>query len=183
MIHKATIQQAYKDAGRELNELTLTETYEAMMRQWEQAAARNLQILTYRWNQKTGQQTVDALTRGQLLNLADQQASEEVRSEWLDPLTQEIIEDNLLHDEMNPPSLQVLTSSNLWMTQWNLLPDNDAFNELAASLWPEKSSKWLLVATALLQVSDHQNKEYPTEKDSTLLPTFEAKVNHAMTLN
>jgi len=39
------------------------------------------------------------------------------------------------------------------------------------------------VATALLQVSDHQNKEYPTEQDSTLLPAFEAKVNHAMTLN
>lgn len=183
MIYKATIQQAYKDAGRELSEPALTETYEAMMNQWEKASASNLQMLTDRWKQKTGKQTVDALTRGQLLNLADQQASEEVRSEWLDPLTQEIVEDNLLHDEMNPPSLQVLTSPNLWMTQWNLLPDNDALNELAASLWPEKDSKWLLVATALLQVSDHQNKEYPTEKDSTLLPAFEAKINHAMTLN
>lgn len=97
MIYKATIQQAYQDAGRELSEPELTETYEAMMSQWEQTSARNLQTLTDRWKQKTGKQTVDALTRGQLLNLADQQASEEVRSEWLDPLTQEVIEDNLLH--------------------------------------------------------------------------------------
>ena len=33
MIYKATIQQAYKDAGRELSEPALTEPYEAMMRQ------------------------------------------------------------------------------------------------------------------------------------------------------
>lgn len=183
MIYKATIQQAYKDAGRELSEPELTETYEAMMNQWEQASANNLQMLTDKWKQKTGKQTVDALTWGQLLNLANQQASEEIRSEWLDPITQEIVEDNLLHDEMNPPSLQVLTSPDLWMTQWELLPDDDMLTELAVSLWPEKSSKWLTVATALLQVSDHQNKDYPTDKDSTLLPVFEAKINHAMTLN
>ncbi len=183
MIYKATIQQAYKDAGRELSEPALTETYEAMMNQWEQASANNLQMLTDKWKQKTGKQTVDALTWGQLLNLANQQASEEIRSEWLDPITQEIVEDNLLHDEMNPPSLQVLTSPDLWMTQWELLPDDDVLTELAVSLWPEKSSKWLTVATALLQVSDHQNKDYPTDKDSTLLPVFEAKINHAMTLN
>ena len=48
MIYKATIQQAYQDAGRELSEPELTETYEAMMSQWEQTSARNLQTLTDR---------------------------------------------------------------------------------------------------------------------------------------
>ncbi|MGX1739566.1 hypothetical protein ACWIB8_10465 [Corynebacterium flavescens] len=176
------MRQAYEAAGYDLTESQLDERYKQMRRQWEDLALTRLHELTDKLVAETGRSLVDAMTRGQLLRLSHQMASDEIREMWLDPLTQEAIEAELKEHEENPPSLQVLNSPDLWMTQWYYLSNDSATWDLACELWPDAPTRWLCLASALMQVYEHQDKLYPGYKDSKLLPEFEAKIEHAMTL-
>ncbi|MGP5577692.1 hypothetical protein [Corynebacterium flavescens] len=165
------MRQAYEAAGYEITESQLDERYEQMMSE-----------LTNKVVAQTGRSLVDAMIRDQLLRLSNQIAADEIRKLWLDPLTQEAIEAELKEHEENPPSLQVLNSPDLWMTQWHYLSSDSATWDLACELWPDAPTRWLSLASALMQVYEHQYKLYPGYKYSKLLPEFEAKIEHSMTL-
>lgn len=182
LILKDTMRQAYEAAGYEITESQLDERYEQMMSEWEELALTKLSELTNKVVAQTGRSPVDAMTRDQLLRLSNQIAADEIRKLWLDPLTQEAIEAELKEHEENPPSLQVLNSPDLWMTQWHYLSSDSATWDLACELWPDAPTRWLSLASALMQVYEHQYKLYPGYKYSKLLPEFEAKIEHAMTL-
>lgn len=182
MIFKDTMRQAYEAAGYDLTEAQLDELYEQMRHQWEDLALTKLHELTDKVVAETGRPLVDGMTRGHLLRLSDQMAADEIRELWLDPLTQDVVEAELKEYEEDPPSLQVLNSPDLWMTQWYYLCNDGVTWDLACELWPDAQSRWLCLASALMQVYEHQDKLYPTSKDSKQLPEFEAKIEHAMSL-
>lgn len=180
MIFKATMSQAYEAAGYELSDAQLDERYETMMSQWEDLYQENFDRLIRQWTEKTGQSMIDGMTRGHLMTLSQQMATDEIQELWLDPLTQDVIQSQL--DEEEPSSLKVLNSTDLWMTQWHLLPEDGPTFKLACELWPDKPTKWLSIASALMQVCDYQGKLYPHSLESKLLPEFEKKIDHAVTL-
>lgn len=179
MIFKTTLKQAYQTAGIPLSEAELNDKFEEMTNDWETRTWENLDVLTQNWKDKTGQPVVDAMTRGTLLQWARQQAAETVHADWLEPLAP-LTEDNLNEGEEEPSALEILESPTLWMKYWDILLPNDTMYDLANELWPDASPRWINLAAALMQVREHQDKPYPTEPNSELMPEFEIQIKQAL---
>ena len=95
ILMKETMRKAYDAAGVDVSDEELDQIYEQMTEQWEDCWLDNTIMLEKRWQQANNRRMVPALERRKILLTARQMADDEIKDQWLDPLTQTIIENDL----------------------------------------------------------------------------------------
>ncbi|MCG7292881.1 hypothetical protein MHJ98_11130 [Corynebacterium afermentans] len=181
ILQKATMRRSYDAAGMTVTDEELDEQYEQMQQEWEDLLTANETMLLRRYSEQTGIKVADGLTRHQLLNQARMLTDDQIKEKYLAPLTQLILEREAEEEAAREITWEdVLASEDLWKTKWHKMPITDNWgSHLADDLWPEKPNAWQMMAGALIQSREFQNRDFPGEPDSPLMPKFEQMVDEA----
>ena len=147
-----------------------------MTEQWEQYFLDNTVLMEKRWQQVNNRQMVPALERRKILLTARQMADDEIKEQWLDPLTQAIIEQE--DDDRYPSREEILTTPGMWRTQWVLMPSSQPETiELIDELWPEKPIRWQAIAHTYMEALQAQDEPFPARPGDPLMVSFEKEVD------
>lgn len=177
LLQKETMRKAYEAAGETVSDEELDRIYQQMTEQWADHWLDNTVAMEKRWQQANNRQMVPALERRKILLTARQMADDEIREQWLDPLTQTIIEQEADADRY-PSREEILTTPGMWRTQWVLMPSSQPETiELIDELWPEKPIRWQTIAHTYMEALQAQEKPFPSRPGDPLMASFEKEVD------
>ena len=181
ILQKATMRRSYDAAGMTVTDEELDEQYEQMLEEWEDLLESNEHMMHARYTEQTGIKMIDGQTRYRLLTQARMLTDDQMKERYLEPLNQIIAEKELEEERAREITWEdVLASEDLWKTKWHKMPITDNWGFwLADKLWPDKTARWQTIAGALIQSREFQDRDFPDEKDSPLLPVFEKMVDDA----
>jgi hypothetical protein len=182
MFQQDTLAQALEAAGTQLTPAEIATLYNQAQDEWADYLDQTEQRLTQRYRQQTGQRIVESMDKITLLNLTRQLADAQIYADYIQPLTDRASEMMSDWDEDEITVQQVLDSTTLWQTHWDLVPINPTIPPLVYEIWPEKTSPWTAIASAYLTVVDYQDGQYPNEPSSSLIPHFEKSIDQAVAL-
>ena len=179
ILQKITMRKAYDEAGMNVSDAELDEIYDQMQEQWEDLWLDNTVMLRRRWRDNNNGQTPDGMDHYKILKVARQLADDEIKQQWLAPLTETIINNQLDdEDDRYPSDEEILMTPGMWKTQWDMMTfhDRDAM-ELIDELFPNKPRRWTIIAEIYLRSLQMQGKPYPTKPGHPLIPQFEKDVD------
>lgn len=180
------IQQADVDATlRAWNPATtdeeIAQTYQEMMSDWQNLYDRLAHQLRQEWTAHHGRQP-DGLSWGQIQNKARYDAEVQIRAEYLDPITQEIVARQA--DEVDPVEewdldqmRAALRDPEKWKTgiptpSWRG-PDPQELEakEIVDWVWPDATTDFYFLAVEYIWHRMFTNQDYPAEPEGELFET------------
>lgn len=159
-------------------ETTTEQLYQQMDQAWQNRAAEIETQATNTYKETTGHWP-NGPQRGQIITQAKQLATDQIMGEYLEPLTQQIVQHDLDNDEQDNPHLQALRDPNGWWQTPDLIQPSQQVKDLVWELWEDETAWFSMLAERLLERRLFLGLELPNSRQHPDYPQIETQLRDA----
>lgn len=160
MITLADVTQTMQTADPDTTPEQARQLHETIVLSLQEREDELTHLLRQRWVAHNGRQP-DGLTWGRILDQAKHEAENQIRQEYLAPLTEQVVQ-NQLDDPQDNPHLRALNDPNGWRTHPEDIQPSRETVELVETLWEDQPAKFQIFAEALIERMTWTGQPLPT---------------------
>lgn len=160
MITQADVMMTLQEADPATTQEQAQHLHDRMIEDLSDREDQISHLLRERWTANNGRQP-DGLTWGRILDQAKMDAENQIRQEYLAPLTEQIVQ-NQLDDPEDNPVLAALDDPNGWRTNPEDIPVRDETDYLVDQIWGNETLRFRMLAGALLERMSWMGQPMPT---------------------
>lgn len=167
MITQMDVQQTLRAADPTITQEQIRQTYETMMQQWDELQPQLAWELRQKWIAKEGRDP-DGITWGRMVNLSQQMADDQIRGQWLEPLSQQIVQEELEDwetDEEDNYHLAALKDPNGWRTRAGDITPSRQAEDTVRELWNDETPRFRMFAANLMERRLYLGLDLPNRKE------------------
>lgn len=168
MITRADVENTLRAANPVVTNEEISMLHHQMEREQDNLQDEIAHRIRQQWTEHHGHQP-DGLSWGQIMDRARQEAEEQIRAEYLDELTQQIVQTETEKDE-DSAHIQTLASRDGWKTAPHRINPTHETTRLVQDLWPEEPAAFWVHAEALIETMRFHSEDVPT---TPLHPSFD----------
>lgn len=150
MIQRVDVEQTLRAWDPDVTKEQIDTLYETMQQAWQDRVGELEMRTMVALKERTGP-LLDGPTMGSLRRQAQQLADDQIKGEYLEPITQQIVQQNLEDEEEDTPHLKALRDPDGWRkTPWAIQVSQEV-KDVAWELWEDEDAEFTHLAETLLE--------------------------------
>ncbi|WP_390885491.1 hypothetical protein [Corynebacterium sanguinis] len=178
MIHRADVAATLTAYDPDTTTKQIDHLYQQMDQAWQDRASEIETEAMNNFKATTGQWP-DGPQRGRIIAQSKQLATDQIMGEYLEPLTQQIVQRDL-EDQEDNPHLQTLRDPDGWWKAPELIQASQEAQDAVWELWEDENPRFLLLADALFERRLFLGLQLPNRPEHPDYPKLKAQIEDAV---